>query len=81
MFLRSVYRLVTLQSWVFGMGSRNLFKRYIGVDPVGLELPLSNETLAGIQMGRLLRFFTRGFLLRHPDHKATEKPAGEPTCF
>lgn len=47
--------IVTLQSWVFGMGGRDLFKRYVGTDPVGLELPISQEALAGMQMGRLLR--------------------------
>ena len=47
--------LVTLRSWVFGMGGRDLFKKYIGIDPVGLELPISREALAGMQTGRLLR--------------------------
>ncbi len=47
--------LVTLRSWVFGLGGRDLFKKYIGMDPVGLELPISHEALAGMQLGRLLR--------------------------
>jgi PAS domain S-box-containing protein len=46
---------VTLRSWVFGMGGRSLFKKYVGKDPVGLEIPIGQEALAGMQTGRLLR--------------------------
>jgi PAS domain S-box-containing protein len=48
-------KIVTLRSWVFGMGGRSLFKKYVGRDPVGLEIPISREAHAGMQTGRLLR--------------------------
>jgi PAS domain S-box-containing protein len=48
-------QIVTLRSWVFGMGGRSLFKKYVGRDPVGLEIPISREAHAGMQAGRLLR--------------------------
>ena len=47
--------IVTLRSWVFGIGGRSLFKKYVGTDPVGLEIPISCEAREGMQTGRLVR--------------------------